>query len=435
MAKKTKKITASIVGGQGKGTSTALVSRNSMAIEVTQQPIVIQKIAQYNGEVGRLTAIINGKTFQKMGHRDLIAELVELCEQAHENQDAHAYKQLMRYINPFQAAIDDGILTRADNGDIYFMGIPVPVPASLTKTMVDYISMGHPLDSLKKFWMLCLLNPNIQARDKFFDYCLRYGVVITTHGHAVLYKAVTYKKGNQQSERTDLVTYIAQERVNAVQRRMNLNRYMVYELPDGTFRTMQCVGKDGKVTNKPVTMTRAKAKQVGRLDQLLDKIGNLEQEIVYTDKHTREMTIRIGQPVSMERSKCDPDINRDCSYGLHVGSFKYVSEFGGSGDPILACLVNPMHVVAIPAYDTSKIRVCQYVPYGRMERDHNSEWVEISPRYFEASYIDYQADELKERMKHAKDEIDEEARARASDFGIQSDKDFDEVFETVLEHL
>lgn len=431
---KTKKKNYELEVGNKKTSSSSLVPRNSMAAEVRQQPIVIQKIAQYNGDVGRLTAIINGKTFQKMGHREMIAEMVELCERAHNDQDREAYDQLMRLLNPFQAALDDGLLTRAPNGDVYFMGIPVPVPASLTKTMIDYISMGHPLESLKKFWMLCLLNPNTQARDSFFDYCLRFGIVITTHGHAVLYKAVTYKRGSRLEERTDLVTYIAQERVNAVQRGRPANRYMVYELPGGGFRTMQCVGSDGKVSRKPVTMQRARARQVGRLDQLLNKIGNLESEIVYTDKYTRKMTIRIGKPVSVPRDQCDPNIKRDCSHGLHVGSFKYVSWYGNSEDPVLACLVNPMHVVAIPESDTSKIRVCQYVPYGRMEKT-GGEWVEISPRYFEASYIDYQADELKERMKAAKSEIDEEARARASDFGINSEDEFDEVFETVLEHL
>jgi len=87
--------------------------------------------------------------------------------------------------------------------------------------------------------------------------------------------------------------------------------------------------------------------------------------------------INLGEMVSMPREECDPDSSISCSKGLHVGSHKYVQSFGSGKDVILACVVSPRDIVALPDTDHSKVRFCRYLPYAVMEREDDGSWEEI----------------------------------------------------------
>lgn len=87
-----------------------------------------------------------------------------------------------------------------------------------------------------------------------------------------------------------------------------------------------------------------------------------EHPSIYTDAHSRSTQIIIGQPVSIPREECDSNQNASCSRGLHVAGRQWLTEhqFGNTG---VICLVNPMHVVAVPPVDNyGKMRVCEYMP-------------------------------------------------------------------------
>ena len=92
-------------------------------------------------------------------------------------------------------------------------------------------------------------------------------------------------------------------------------------------------------------------------------------------KHGNE--IDLGEMVSMPRDECDPNSSVSCSKGLHVGSHKYVESFGSNMDTILACVVSPRDIVALPDQDHSKVRFCRYLPYATMERNDDGSWEEI----------------------------------------------------------
>jgi hypothetical protein len=77
------------------------------------------------------------------------------------------------------------------------------------------------------------------------------------------------------------------------------------------------------------------------------------------DSHSRKINNNVGNVVQMDRSKVDPNRRNECSYGLHVGAWGYVSSF--SGDTITEVEVEPQHVVAVPRdYNSQKMRVCEY---------------------------------------------------------------------------
>ena len=403
--------------------------KKTQAVPQKRQNITVKSTVSLNFKsdlpLGKIHMLVNGTHYQRAGSAAYIQELQTLGVNAHNNQDPYAYQQLMLRLNPYQAALDAGVFQEAEDGSIYLENIPIPVPKALVKTMVQYVSAGHPIEPLKRFWFLCCLNPNTRSRDDFFKYCLDFGVVITNTGHVVLYKAVTHKQvPKSKAISSDLQAFIAQEylEVTSKTRYKKPDRYAIYEISrkndqgeiEKEYVSERCVAKDGSI-DKPSALHAAKAKRVGILSDLFDNIQNLETEFVYTDKYTKKMNIQIGVPVKQDRDKCDPDINNACSKGLHIGSFKYVEQFAHSSDTILACLVNPMNIVAIPEYDTSKIRCCEYLPYARITRFDDGTWDEIAPRHLDVTYVSHQAEDIESAAKVATVTIAEEAKARMAD--------------------
>jgi hypothetical protein len=79
----------------------------------------------------------------------------------------------------------------------------------------------------------------------------------------------------------------------------------------------------------------------------------------YRDYHTGEIDNSIGKIVEMPRSEVDSDPYNTCSFGLHVCSLGYLSNF--SGEHTMVCKINPRDVVAVPVdYQNAKMRVCRY---------------------------------------------------------------------------
>ena len=91
------------------------------------------------------------------------------------------------------------------------------------------------------------------------------------------------------------------------------------------------------------------------------KSGNTNTKVL---KGTVDSAGRIYNGIGelLEVSRRDVDDNRDnhCSFGLHVGSLKYASDFG-SGGRVVIVKVNPKDVVSVPTdYDCQKCRVTSY---------------------------------------------------------------------------
>ena len=99
----------------------------------------------------------------------------------------------------------------------------------------------------------------------------------------------------------------------------------------------------------------------------------------------------------MDRSACDGDPRNTCSTGLHVGAPGYVKGFGGGdGNVYLACLVNPMNVVAVPSdYSYMKMRCCEYYAYGIVDLTND---VTITTPYFEYDYKTWETETLEEQL-------------------------------------
>lgn len=84
-----------------------------------------------------------------------------------------------------------------------------------------------------------------------------------------------------------------------------------------------------------------------------------------TDHYSGKFDNNIGQVLEMPRNAVCDDANHGCSYGFHVGSLEYATNFGGSDRKVVIVKVNPADVVSVPHdCDFQKMRTSRYEVVG-----------------------------------------------------------------------
>lgn len=306
-----------------------------------------------------------------------------------------AYDSFMTYVNPTLAYDIPEEFERDEFNNIVLKGTDVPVPQDLLEFMFEYLEEnGNNIEPFVRFWQLCMMNPNVQAREDFFRYVKEYGVSITDFGYAILYKAVNKKRSQGMAQFSE---FVSESYLKLKRNKKSPSNYDVYIVTNNdNFVSYQLSTHSGKA---PTVDEGYDVEKWDNLEALYKRISIVDKEnhTIYTpwNKGDYGQEVKIGHPVTMPREECDPDISASCSYGLHVGSFDYVKSFGSGLDTILAVLVNPKNIVALPEHDNSKIRTCEYYPYAVIERNNSTgEWREIETKYFEEDYADYEIEEL-----------------------------------------
>lgn len=215
------------------------------------------------------------------------------------------------------------------------------------------------------FWTLCSLNPDSRARTNLFWFLKRYGMVISKSGLFVAYRNVQLKSEGKQIK-SDLANFVSNQYSRV--------KYKLKKSPKNYFVGYQV---DLTEDNLIVHFDKSKFKQVlGKLDELYTNLSDEEVAPVYTDAHTRTFTIKIGEPVTIDRSKCDSVQENTCSRGLHVAGRTWITK-GSFGNISLMVLVNPADVVAVPPDDNyGKMRCCAYYPVQLIERDEDGEIID-----------------------------------------------------------
>ena len=330
-----------------------------------------------------VTVLYNGKHFQYTGEK--AEEIYAQCVETRRNPTEENKELLEELLVPIKKILHYGLIEEDSNGEFFLKDTKYPMPEKLAQTILTFADKDYPIEPLVRFWKLCLLNPNKEARDGFFEYCQKYGIVITDNGYAVMYKAV---QGGEQSDNKDLAIFVAKQFTKVKKWKKAPSNYFVLEsetLEEPKFKISKNEFADD---NYDV---------VGNLETLYENIGTIVEEDgafnpIFSGG-TYGTSIKLGEPVTMPREDCDHNMSNECSYGLHVGHTTYVQSFGYGNDILLACLINPMNVVAIPQYDSSKIRVCEYYPYSVLERNEDGTLSEITDEnYWEEDYKDYEDD-------------------------------------------
>jgi len=352
---------------------------------------------------------IDGKLHKKnCGSPKEADTLFKAVLKAKENPCDDNIKALRSLLNEkLRIALMAGLETDPETNEVYLAGFNTPVPQKLVEVAKEYHDNGYPLDAILNFWKLLMINPDTRVRTSLFDFISTHDFSLTDKGYMVVYKAV-YRKDKENAEATAFAEFVSNMVLKVKKTwKESPKNYVVYRNEDG----------DYAITGvKTIEKWNEKDKGIevlGNLNELFEAIYIAEEKTdvvpVYTDMHSRTMTIVLGQPTSIERVECDADPSVDCSYGLHVGATKYVENFAGGDSIILACLVNPANVVAVPQYDHSKMRVSEYFPFAYATYENRKIDI-VEQAYYEDDYCQYEIDELETQI----------AKVRAEELPIET---------------
>lgn len=101
----------------------------------------------------------------------------------------------------------------------------------------------------------------------------------------------------------------------------------------------------------------------GVMTNWFSKTGNKETVVIQgvVDDEGRILNT-IGSVIEIERSSCDDDFRKGCSFGLHAGSLEYAT---GWSDRVVLVEIDPKDVVSVPDdCSCQKLRCCKYKVVG-----------------------------------------------------------------------
>ena len=342
-------------------------------------------------------------------------------------------EELLSHLNQtMRTAKENGLEYDLETGDVYLKGFNTPIPEMLVKTIEKYHDKGRDMINIMNFWKLLMINPDERVRTQLFDFIGRHDFSVTDNGYMVVYKAVELFDAEQDS---DLNTFVGGAAYHVTKDwGTSLKKYAVYQVNDsGDYKiTKQKTLNGWDLEKKGVTF-------IGNLKELEKKIGELSKDkdaVSYIPRYCtwgsgkfdlEKEKIRLGVPQVKDRSNCDSDPSRDCSNGLHCGATSYVESFASSSSVILVCLVNPAHVVAVPNYDHSKMRVSEYFPFALAERNEGKIDIVEQP-YFDHDYLAYEVEEVERQIEAINNE---EERVGVDVHEAQDDRDIKEVMKAL----
>jgi hypothetical protein len=399
----------------------------------------------------RINAMINGVLKSRVfGNEETAKEIyLEMIELKKNPSDENIQKLMGFFNQKIRIASVLGFELDVDTNEIYLKGFETPVPQLIIDTVKDYIENGYPTEGIVNFWKLLMLNPDKRVRESLFDFINTHNFSITDKGYLIVYKALDYLDKIEN----DLIAFATNSALHVRKHwKCSPSKYVVYKQWTETVETVwideydeaedhglthdefeeefgyepeyhEGYEEENIVRTFEYKITKASTFEGWDIEEkdveFVDNLKNIEDRIdqmndvdtsVFTPIYTRglddddpnKQKIKIGQPVRFERYECDSDPTQECSYGLHVGSDKYVEKFGGRTKPVLTCLVNPMNVIAVPEYDNSKMRVCEYYPFALNSRDENGVIDVIDQKYYEMDYISHEEKALEEMLEKAK---------------------------------
>jgi len=325
---------------------------------------------------------------------------------------------------PRLMAVSDDF-TVDEDGVPFYSNYSVPIPKAVCEAVLEAAyntDSRYTLASVLNFWQWCMLNPNAIARTELFLWLATGDFSITDSGMVIAQRCVDVKSG-EMSDR-NLETFVMNEYAKIKKWKKSVFNYFVYEkVEDNTFKLLD---------NQQTDEISSEYMRIGGLSDLYEKFTSADYHaavssgIVYTDHHTGTMSITMGKPVNIPREQCDEDSNAACSSGLHVMSKKYGLRLGGVA---IYVLVNPMNVVAVPAYDNTKFRCCEYLPFGLVQKDDTGDVIPFEPGTYSVDYAAYSTKHLVELITKFEETDKPELTLHHFSLDIKLVKEMSEVLE------
>lgn len=285
------------------------------------------------------------------------------------------------------------------DNEVYLKGVSMPLPAVIVGTFIelvekieieycnddtdeDYITLNEQYNSLKLFTLKLALNPIQSSREDALRFVKEHHIKITSLGNLIMYRAIV-SIGKEKPK--DLVEFISKEYLRIKKWKKSPANYHVWAEDDGSYTLHK-----GSIAER---QSDGIGHSMGNLAELYNDLGNLEENR-YTDAYTRSMDIRVGTVYSLPEEDVDIDSRQDCSAGLHVGTKDF--GFGGNGDTMVLCLVNPTKIRSIPYANTNKMRVSEMFIASVIKEEDMHEDIDIV--HFDEEYHAYSLEELQESL-------------------------------------
>lgn len=282
-------------------------------------------------------------------------------------------------------------LLRYDGGKYYRLNFPVSLPKKLVEEYSTELSEVRT-KALDRFWFWCCLNEDQRAAHDLFRFIQGSGLHITNNGFILAYRNVDIKKAGDKK----LHDFIVKSWAKVKKQKQSPKNYEVrYDGVDYIlWNTKNKSEADGQIISD-------------NLQEAYDNVSELSGTI-FTDNYTKKMTIKIGQPVYLDRSQCDSNPEKDCSRGLHACGYNYLKENYAMGSHSIAVLINPADVVAVPkGYRGGKLRCCKYLPIAVVDGPISDDESDVLD--FDNMYMAHSEDEL--RQMHSKAKTAEEYKS------------------------
>jgi hypothetical protein len=357
--------------------------------------------------MGNVVSISIGGKLQKKncGTPKEADELFKAVLKAKEDPTEANIKAIRMLINErTRVAFLAGLESDPESGEVYLAGFNTPLPLTLIEVIREYHENNYPLDAIINFWKLLMINPDTRVRTSLFDFITTHDFVLTDKGYMVVYKAVYYKD-NKAEKAIDksLEEFVSNKYLHVKKTwKESPKKYIVYKAANGELAITKLATAEGwNEKNEGIEVLGNLGELYTALVVAENKPDEPATKTEYTDMHTRSMRIVLGEPVKQERKNCDADPAKDCSNGLHCGATSYVNSFASRTGVVLACLVNPANVVAVPDYDHSKMRVDEYFPFAVATYEDGKIDI-IEQKYFEEDYCSYEVQELEKQIAKVK---------------------------------
>lgn len=349
-------------------------------------------------KIGNIVNIfIDGNSYQKTFDDSTEAkDFYKLMIDAKDGDD-QALSQLQFLLKKKYKTLIKDTVEYDNDGNYYIKGINIVLPELLKETLLDYLDNGYPVKALVNFWTLLVTNPDTRVREDLFKFLQTYNFTITDNGYFVGYKAVNIK----EEVNNDLAKFVSDNYLKIKKWKKSPKSYSVVQNDDTTDGVSEYVLLH--VDDIDMSMNVK-----GNLEDLFKNIPNMTTPQSTFETITTlgpKMEVKLGVPVKMKRGETDGDPRVECSSGLHVGSVQYVQTFGsGNEKRVLSVLVNPANVVAVPTYDNSKMRVCEYFPYAELQ--YNGQTFEvIEEPYIEEDYMNHEWKDVMVKLDEIKNSI------------------------------
>jgi hypothetical protein len=301
------------------------------------------------------------------------------------------------------------------NNTYYLKGFQARIPMPLP--LVDKLAYNENNNisnlNLINFWMLCMGLEDPRARFDMFKYLVRQKMIITKHGYFVTFRRWISLKTEQGKKdlKGDIneLSVVLLEAFDKIKKwKQSPKNYSVVYIKDHHEVVPTKKLKPGQDSSEYRVIGMFKELYDAMIASQTVKEGEPDEHVQwYTDGHSKTFKMRIGHPVKMPREKCNNNPNQECSFGLHVGTPYYVGSSTGSslGDTIVACLVNPLHVISVPYSDAHKMRVCEYYPFKVMTHQEMSSFEEKDVANFEDEYMNFEWAELEKQLNNPDSQV------------------------------